>query len=168
MQVGTSQDIYVPIAWEQSINGERSRMKRGDWWLRIMGRVKPGVTNEQARASIDAVFQQSMLEDERKKRGFPQILPVWLDTGPIPDGPLGALFRNLAVESRRLVEVAIRFLCLRQGKFRERSYLSATLSQSLQISLALGAVGDQLIRRDEVASLRAIGLTVLGSNFLKF
>jgi predicted permease len=62
MQVGTSQDIYVPIAWEQPINGERSRMKRGDWWLRMMGRVKPGVTNEQARASIDAVFQQSVLE----------------------------------------------------------------------------------------------------------
>ena len=63
MQVGSSQDVYLPIAWEPPVNGERSRMKgAGIWWLRLMGRLKPGATAEQARATLDNVFQQSVIE----------------------------------------------------------------------------------------------------------
>ncbi len=62
MQVGSSQDIYVPLAWEPQVRGERSFMKRSAWWLRVMGRMKPGTTIEQARASLDNAFQQSVIE----------------------------------------------------------------------------------------------------------
>jgi predicted permease len=62
MQVGSSQDVYVPLAWEQQISGDRSRMKHAVWWLRLMGRMKPGTTVEQARAGLDSVFQQSVIE----------------------------------------------------------------------------------------------------------
>jgi predicted permease len=62
MQVGSSQDVYIPIAWEEAVGGERSRMKGSVWWLRLMGRLKPGATIEQARASLDVAFQQSVIE----------------------------------------------------------------------------------------------------------
>src|SRR5207253_1687239 len=62
MQVGSSQDVYIPVAWEQQVSGERSRIKGAIWWLRLMGRLKPGATIEQARASLDPAFQQSVLD----------------------------------------------------------------------------------------------------------
>ena len=67
-QVGTSQDISIPIAWESQVSGERSRMKGGGiWWLRIMGRLMPGATAEQARAGLEGLLLQSLL-DHRLER----------------------------------------------------------------------------------------------------
>src|SRR5256886_8572711 len=40
----------------------------GDWWLRLMGRLKPGATIEQARASLDLAFQQSALEHREARQ----------------------------------------------------------------------------------------------------
>ncbi|HEX4946100.1 MAG TPA: ABC transporter permease, partial [Blastocatellia bacterium] len=34
----------------------------GVWWLRIMGRLQPGATPEQARAQLEPAFQQSVIE----------------------------------------------------------------------------------------------------------
>src|SRR4029079_1569565 len=62
-QVGTSQDVSFPIAWEPQINGEQSNFQgAGVWWLRMMGRSKPGATAAQAEASLAGPFQQSVLE----------------------------------------------------------------------------------------------------------
>jgi predicted permease len=47
----------------------------GVWWLRLMGRLKPGATLEQARATLEGAFQQSVIEhrmarqDQRKAQG---------------------------------------------------------------------------------------------------
>jgi predicted permease len=65
MQAGSTQDVTIPIAWEPSLNVDRERSRMygaGVWWLRIMGRLKPGATLEQARAQLESVFQQSVVE----------------------------------------------------------------------------------------------------------
>ena len=62
MQVGSSQDFYVPVSFESEVNRGTSKMKKSVWWLRLMGRLKPDATAEQARASLDNAFQQSALE----------------------------------------------------------------------------------------------------------
>jgi len=62
-QVGSSPDVSVPLALEPQLSTDRSRMRgAGQWWLRLMGRLQPGATAEQARASLEVVFQQSVLE----------------------------------------------------------------------------------------------------------
>jgi predicted permease len=62
-QVGATLDVSIPIAWEPQVNGDRSRMKgAGMWWLRVMGRLKSGATAEQARAGVEGVFVQTVLE----------------------------------------------------------------------------------------------------------
>ena len=49
-QLSESQDVSIPIAWEPRVSTERSRLQgAGTWWLRLMGRMKDGVTVEQAR-----------------------------------------------------------------------------------------------------------------------
>jgi len=65
MGVGSSQDVTVPIAWEPQlyVDKQRSNMNgAGVWWLRIMGRLKPGATPEQARGQLENSFLQSVIE----------------------------------------------------------------------------------------------------------
>src|SRR5438128_5089883 len=83
MQVGSSQDVYIPIAWEPQVTGERSMMKgAGVWWLRLIGRLKPGTNLEQARATLENTFQQSVIEhrmarqDQAKTLGQKAIGPL--------------------------------------------------------------------------------------------
>lgn len=69
MDLGTSMEVAIPMGWEPRVDGERSEfMGAGDWWLRIMGRLKPGATVEQARASLDLAFQQSALEHREARQ----------------------------------------------------------------------------------------------------
>src|SRR5882724_637288 len=62
-QVGSSEDVSIPLAWEPQVAGERSMMRgAGVWWLRLMGRLQPGATLEQAQATLAGVFTQSVLD----------------------------------------------------------------------------------------------------------
>ena len=36
----------------------------GVWWLNLMGRLKPGATYEQARASLNVAFQRAALQSD--------------------------------------------------------------------------------------------------------
>ena len=63
--VGTSQDITIPIAIEPQIYADKQRSSlngAGVWWLRLMGRMKPGVTREQVQAQLENTFLQSVIE----------------------------------------------------------------------------------------------------------
>src|SRR5258705_6395946 len=63
MQVGQSIDVSIPLAWEPQIAGERSMSRgAGYWWLRLMGRLKPGATIAQAQGTLAVVFHQSVIE----------------------------------------------------------------------------------------------------------
>ncbi|HYY94051.1 MAG TPA: ABC transporter permease [Pyrinomonadaceae bacterium] len=52
--------FWVPLAAEQQLTGEQlfALDKRGAAWLRLVGRLKPGVSLEQARAGLDLLARQ--------------------------------------------------------------------------------------------------------------
>jgi len=65
MDIGSTQDVTIPIACEPQLYAERQRSRMsgaGTWWLRLMGRLRPGATVEQARAQLDHAFLQSVVE----------------------------------------------------------------------------------------------------------
>jgi hypothetical protein len=67
--VGTAQDVSIPLAWEPQVAGELSNLRgAGIWWLRMMGRLQPGATIEQAKATLAGPFQQSVLEHRAGRR----------------------------------------------------------------------------------------------------
>ena len=73
MQVGSSPDVTLPIAWETQLNPQRNRMTgAGMWWLRMMGRLKPGATAEQARVQLENAFQQSVVEHRSLRQAAAQ------------------------------------------------------------------------------------------------
>jgi predicted permease len=85
IQAGNSPEIWVPLRKKTDLNEVREKRSatkpRGDgpevlqqaqalsdfenrqsWWLRIMGRQKPGVSDAQARTELEIIFRQSVSE----------------------------------------------------------------------------------------------------------
>ncbi|MBO0858834.1 MAG: hypothetical protein J2P21_10255 [Chloracidobacterium sp.] len=51
--------------WEPQLNVDPKRSRlygAGQWWLRVMGRLQPGATREQAQSQLENAFQQSVVE----------------------------------------------------------------------------------------------------------
>jgi predicted permease len=62
-QAGESPDLTVPLAHHLRFQPTRAdRVQPWYWWVRIMGRLSPGVTAAQARASLEPVFQHAARE----------------------------------------------------------------------------------------------------------
>jgi predicted permease len=65
MGVGTTQDVTIPVTMEPQLYVDKARSYMngpGVWWLRIMGRLKPGATAEQAQGQLENAFLQSVFE----------------------------------------------------------------------------------------------------------
>jgi predicted permease len=62
--VGTSPDVYIPIAMQPRINqGQSALADRYTWWLPAMARLRPGVTEDRAQAEFAVLLpavQQAM------------------------------------------------------------------------------------------------------------
>ena len=53
VDVGSKFDVAVPVCAAGIFDGKKSRLDhRSWWWLNIMGRIKPGISTEQLKASL--------------------------------------------------------------------------------------------------------------------
>jgi len=85
MDVGSTMDVAIPISWEPQISGETSMMRgAGIWWLRLMGRLKPGATLEEAQTALAGPFQQSVLEHRAARQLRAQTPLRTLDLKDLP------------------------------------------------------------------------------------
>jgi predicted permease len=56
LEVGRTFDVAVPLGTEPIIRGAESSLdRRSNWWLRVIGRLAPGQTHEQAEARLAAL-----------------------------------------------------------------------------------------------------------------
>ena len=66
LQVGYRPAVTVPLAMEPLLRTDNSILgtatEPGLWWLNVMGRLKPGATEAQARQSLNGAFQTAALE----------------------------------------------------------------------------------------------------------
>jgi predicted permease len=63
LQAGESPDISVPLALHLRFQPDRAgRAQPWYWWIRVMGRLAPGATPAQVRASLEPVFQVAARE----------------------------------------------------------------------------------------------------------
>jgi predicted permease len=63
-EVSESADFTLSFAAKRLLEGSNSDLDRPAFlWVRIMGRLKPGVTREQVAANLNPALQESMLEE---------------------------------------------------------------------------------------------------------
>ena len=59
LQVGDSPEVTLPLAFDERLQTEKGRLTdETNWWVRIMGRLKPGVTREAALVQMKPAFHR--------------------------------------------------------------------------------------------------------------
>ena len=65
LQVGYTPLVTIPLAMEPLLRADKSLLgtatKGGAWWLNVMGRLKSSASQQQARESLNVVFQNAAL-----------------------------------------------------------------------------------------------------------
>ena len=96
VELGFSPKIFVPIMMQKEIivgNPQDMLKERRNRWVNAFGRLKPGVSREQAKASLQP-FMHSMLESEVQLAAFSraskydrdEFLKCWIDVLPGSQG----------------------------------------------------------------------------------
>jgi predicted permease len=134
-------DVWLPLWAEPMIEPQRSVRSETDLWLRIVGRLKPGITVAQAENQLTALEQQ-----DEKARGVEQVT-AWVGTGPAfyfiePGNPQ---FRILAAMLLVSFSIVLLVACANMANF----FMARATARRREMAVrgALGASRGRLLRQ---------------------
>ncbi|MGC2231707.1 MAG: ABC transporter permease, partial [Candidatus Acidiferrum sp.] len=178
VELGRSPKLFVPIMMEKELmvgNPDDMLKNRRNRWVNAFGRLKPGVTRKQARASLQP-FMHSMLEMEVKDKAFAhaspydreQFLKCTIDLLP---GSQGRSYTRQALSTPLWVLMATTGLVLLIACANLANLLlvrGAARKKEVAIRLAMGATRPRIIAQLLIESLTLSALGALAGLALAY
>jgi predicted permease len=153
-QVGEKVDMYLPLLMAHVAHRSTDSFvldERGDWWLFVMGRLKPGVTREQAAAELSMLFKRDLLAHPpfapSNVRGMAQLQQATVRLSDASSG-LAGLRRRFAkplVVLAGMAAIVLLIACTNLASLL--SARAAARRKEIAIRLSMGAARRRLLRQ---------------------
>jgi predicted permease len=154
LQAGSAVDLYMTMTMQPQIlphvaedPGTSAFAATDVWWIQLMGRLKPGVTAEQARANLDVIYRPAVLQGLRPEAGSGPLIPPALELVPAGGGLSG--LRNTFSKPLGILMIVVGIVLLIACVNMANLLLvrSSARAKEIAVRLSLGASRGRLIRQ---------------------
>src|SRR6266581_3437347 len=169
VELGRSPKLFVPIMMQSRVivgNPEDMLKERRTRWVNAFGRLKPGISQQQAKAALQS-FMHSMLEQEVQQAAFShasahdrnEFLKCWIDVLPGSQGR-SYLRRQLSTPLWVLMAITGAVLLIACANLANLMLVrGSSRVKEIAVRLAMGATRPRIIGQLLIESL---SLSVLG------